>query len=83
MINQTIKDRMDQLYEQLNLYNYQYYVLDSPTIEDTEYDSLIRELEELEKAYPKNIQIKEENNEEKLEIPYCIDNGKCHPYISR
>ena len=45
MINQTIKDRMDQLYEQLNLYNYQYYVLDSPTIEDTEYDSLIRELE--------------------------------------
>ena len=42
MINQTIKDRMDQLYEQLNLYNYQYYVLDSPTIEDTEYDSLIR-----------------------------------------
>lgn len=49
MINQTIKDRMDQLYEQLNLYNYQYYVLDSPTIEDTEYDSLIRELEELEK----------------------------------
>lgn len=52
MINQTIKDRMDQLYEQLNLYNYQYYVLDSPTIEDTEYDSLIRELEELEKAYP-------------------------------
>ncbi|HUG94560.1 MAG TPA: NAD-dependent DNA ligase LigA [Pleomorphomonadaceae bacterium] len=32
--------------------NYRYYVLDAPTIEDAEYDRLLRELEELENAYP-------------------------------
>ena len=71
MINQTIKDRMDQLYEQLNLYNYQYYVLDSPTIEDTEYDSLIRELEELEKEYEALVTIHkglEENKNQESQI---------------
>ena len=32
--------------------NYRYYVLDAPTIEDAEYDRMLRELEELENAYP-------------------------------
>ena len=32
--------------------NYRYYVLDSPTIEDAEYDRLLRELTELEAAHP-------------------------------
>jgi DNA ligase (NAD+) len=32
--------------------NYRYYVLDAPTIEDAEYDRLLRELTELETAHP-------------------------------
>ncbi len=36
----------------LNEHNHRYYVLNSPTISDVEYDRLMRELEELEQAYP-------------------------------
>ncbi|MGZ6378941.1 MAG: DNA ligase LigA-related protein, partial [Candidatus Limnocylindrales bacterium] len=32
--------------------NYRYYVLDDPTIEDREYDRLLRELTDLEGAHP-------------------------------
>ncbi|MGH2463681.1 MAG: NAD-dependent DNA ligase LigA [Candidatus Limnocylindria bacterium] len=32
--------------------NHRYYVLDAPTIDDAEYDRLLRELEELEAAHP-------------------------------
>lgn len=46
------KKRMEKLYQLLNIYNYQYYVLDNPTVEDSEYDSLIRELETLEEEFP-------------------------------
>ncbi|HEY8484918.1 MAG TPA: NAD-dependent DNA ligase LigA [Longimicrobiales bacterium] len=35
--------------------NYRYYVLDSPTLEDQEYDRLLRELKALEEAYPELI----------------------------
>lgn len=44
--------RMNELVDILNRYNYEYYVLDNPTVEDIEYDSLMRELEALEKKYP-------------------------------
>ncbi len=52
MDKQIAKQRMDTLYQSLHLYNYQYYVLDNPTIEDSEYDSLIKELENLEETFP-------------------------------
>ena len=32
--------------------NHRYYVLDAPTIDDAQYDALLRELEELEAAHP-------------------------------
>jgi DNA ligase (NAD+) len=35
--------------------NYRYYVLDAPTLEDQEYDRLLRELKALEQAYPELI----------------------------
>ncbi|MDP2560175.1 NAD-dependent DNA ligase LigA [Psychrobium sp. 1_MG-2023] len=44
--------RVTQLTEQLNEYNYQYYVLDNPTVPDAEYDRLIRELQQLESEHP-------------------------------
>ena len=47
-----IKMRIDELTSILSQANYQYYVLDDPTMPDYEYDHLLRELEELEKANP-------------------------------
>jgi len=46
------KKRMDELVELLKEANYRYYVLDNPEMPDFEYDRLLRELEELEKANP-------------------------------
>ena len=46
------KKRMDELVELLKDANYRYYVLDNPEMPDFEYDRLLRELEELEKANP-------------------------------
>ena len=50
-----VKSRIDELVSLLNRYNYEYYVLDNPTIDDVEYDSLISELERLEKENPSYI----------------------------
>ena len=46
------KHRIKELVESLNRYSEEYYIYNSPTISDYEYDKLLRELEELEKAYP-------------------------------
>ena len=46
------KERIQQLSELLTDANYRYYVLDDPAIADFEYDRMLRELEELEAAYP-------------------------------
>lgn len=44
--------RMNELVKLLKQYNYEYYVLDNPTVSDLEYDSLMKELERLEVMYP-------------------------------
>lgn len=46
------KERIQKLREQINNYRYQYHVLDSPTVSDETYDSLMRELEGLEATNP-------------------------------
>ncbi|WP_069988718.1 NAD-dependent DNA ligase LigA [Massilioclostridium coli] len=46
------RERVEQLTSQLNEASYQYYVLDRPEISDFEYDKLLRELENLEEAFP-------------------------------
>lgn len=46
------KERIDALTAKLTEANYRYYVLDDPTMQDFEYDHLLRELEELEQAHP-------------------------------
>ena len=46
------KDRIEELTKILTEAGYRYYVLDNPTLPDFEYDQLLRELENLEKAYP-------------------------------
>lgn len=50
--NDMIEARMDELIKILNEANYNYYVLDKPTITDQEYDKYIRELINLEEKYP-------------------------------
>ena len=47
-----IKERIDYLVELINEANYNYHVLDNPTIEDQEYDKYLRELYTLEEKYP-------------------------------
>ena len=46
------KQRIDYLVELLNEANYNYHVLDNPTIEDQEYDKYLRELYTLEEKFP-------------------------------
>ena len=47
-----IQKRMNDLFDILTDANYRYYVLDDPELPDFEYDRLLRELEDLEKAHP-------------------------------
>ncbi|MGM9626999.1 MAG: NAD-dependent DNA ligase LigA [Faecousia sp.] len=46
------KERIEELTALLKEAGYRYYVLDDPTMEDYEYDRLLRELEELEAVHP-------------------------------
>lgn len=47
-----IEDRIIELRELINTYDYQYYVLAQPTVSDREYDLLFSELLELENSNP-------------------------------
>ena len=47
-----IKDKISSLRQELHEYNYQYYVLDNPTISDYEFDLKLKELLDLEKNHP-------------------------------
>lgn len=44
--------RIDRLREEIREHNYRYHVLDAPTIPDSEYDRMMRELEALEGEHP-------------------------------
>lgn len=46
------KERILELRKLLKQYNYEYHTLDKPTIPDSEYDRLFRELQELEEKHP-------------------------------
>lgn len=48
-------DRINELVEVLNEANYNYHVLDNPTITDQEYDKYLRELITLEEMYPEYV----------------------------
>ena len=44
--------RMEELYELINRYNYEYYQENQSSISDYEFDQLLRELKDLEEKYP-------------------------------
>jgi len=50
--SQTLAEQVQQLHQQINQYNHQYYVLDQPSVPDAEYDRLLRELIAIEEAHP-------------------------------
>ena len=52
---EQIKEEISKLVSLLNKYSYDYYVEDNPQISDTEYDTLYKQLEKLEKKYPELI----------------------------
>ena len=47
-----MEEKIKALQNKLNRYNYEYHVLDDPTIPDSEYDRLLHELIALEEQYP-------------------------------
>ena len=49
---QQAQQKIQTLTAQLNQYAHEYYTLDAPTVPDSEYDRLYRELEALEAQYP-------------------------------
>lgn len=51
-MNTEIKKKIDTLREELQEYNYNYYVLDKSLISDFEFDSKLKELQKLEEEYP-------------------------------
>ena len=50
--SKAAKKRVRELREQIDEHNYRYYVLADPSVPDAEYDRLLRELEQLERAHP-------------------------------
>lgn len=48
----TVLRHVQELRDAIELHNYNYYVLDAPTIPDAEYDRLFHELQEMEQRYP-------------------------------
>ncbi|MCM1478018.1 MAG: NAD-dependent DNA ligase LigA, partial [Bacteroides sp.] len=49
---ESTKQRAEQLKNELNEHNHNYYVLNSPTISDKDYDMMLKELEQIEKEHP-------------------------------
>lgn len=47
-----IEDKIKKLTEEINQHNYNYYILDNPTISDYDFDVLLKELTDLENQYP-------------------------------
>ncbi|MEG0275442.1 MAG: NAD-dependent DNA ligase LigA [Coprobacillus sp.] len=45
-------ERLQEIKKLLNEYNYQYYVLDNPSVSDQEYDRLMQELQNIELSHP-------------------------------
>ena len=48
----SVLDTIKNLREELNQHNYNYYVLDNPTISDFEFDQKLKQLQDLEAQHP-------------------------------
>lgn len=57
MEDKQTREKLQDLREQINQHDYQYYVLDQPEISDSQYDLLMSELIKLEEQYPELITV--------------------------
>ena len=55
MAKPTVAEEIQQLRKILERYNYEYYVLDNPTVPDSEFDRVFQQLQSLEQANPQYI----------------------------
>jgi DNA ligase (NAD+) len=55
MTEDIVRRRVDELRDQLDRWNYEYYILDQPSATDDEYDRAMNELRELETSRPELI----------------------------
>jgi len=55
MAHDSVEKQLNELYRLLNQYNYEYHVLDNPTVPDAEYDRLMKELVKIEGEHPELI----------------------------
>lgn len=49
---ENTQQRVNELHDLLNQYSYEYYVQDNPSVPDSEYDKLLRELIDIEETHP-------------------------------
>lgn len=49
---QTAEKEVRELHQKLNQYNYEYHVLDKPSVPDAEYDRLMQQLIQIEEQFP-------------------------------
>ncbi len=52
MESNDLRQRLEELRQELRLHNYQYHVIDDPLISDYEYDQLLLELRHIEEQHP-------------------------------
>ena len=52
----SVIEQMRQLIQLIAKHNHAYYVMDQPTISDSEYDHLFHQLKALEEQYPELVQ---------------------------
>ena len=57
MTTEQVKHRIEELSKQIEQHNYNYYMLDKPTISDYEFDKLLEELADLEKKHPEFLSV--------------------------
>ncbi len=55
LVPEPVRTRLDSLRQQIETANYRYFALDDPSISDSAYDSLMRELKAIEAEYPELI----------------------------
>lgn len=55
MSSKDVRKDLDDLRQQIRSHNYRYYILNAPTISDTEYDALMDKLRGLEERHPELI----------------------------
>ena len=51
-MSENIQHKIESLREELHQHNYNYYILDEPSISDFEFDTMLKELQELESKHP-------------------------------